>query len=451
MKKYLMTGVAALAFAATFTSCSKTEDLYNANAEVENQKKVYSDAFVAKFGKIASSQSWGFNKARTRTRGCDTDANMWAGKAEYEGIVIPKPINQGGNPNEAAEVIAEFSKVRTTKSNVTLPFTDFFIQQVYKGEAKYPTWADQSGNITQNAGGSTYMNELSCGLNHDHTKNFNGGTFSGGGKVNVWTGALNSSDMNDKVYQQDQMELMINSSTACFSFKNSWGDGEKDKWYDDNYYVLEWKGSYYVGFDYQSQYPDASERGSGYLYGDKFIDRDYIYNDWIVKITPAYPQNDPDKVVKETGRIICEDLGTADDFDFNDIVFDATIYTDGTCDITILAAGGRLDVTVAGEDIHAHTGKMTTKCNYSFSTSGYDKLIDIPIVVSTTNSAGEVVSYELAANAGAAPQKICVPKSYKWCTERTSILEAHPQFKEWVNENDIDTWATNYVVGKVIE
>lgn len=447
MKKYLMTGVAALAFAATFTSCSKSDSLYNANAEVENQQKVYSDAFVAKFGKIAPGQTWGFSKARTR--GCDTDKGLWAGKADYEGIVIPKPINKGGNPNEAAEVIALLSQKRETKSNVNLPFTDFFVQQVYKGTATYDTWPDQNGTKQTGKGGSNHMDQLACGHNHDHIKNFNGGDYMGGQFQNVWTGALNSSDMNDKVYQQDQMELMVGSTTECFAFHNSYGDNQH--WYDDNYYVLEYQGAYYVGFDYQSDGAEDTKAGQGYLKGDKFIDRDYIYNDWIVKITPAYPQNNPEKVVKETGRIICEDLGTADDFDFNDIVFDATIYTDNTCDITILAAGGRLDVTVAGEDIHAHTGKMTTKCEYSFSTSGYEHLINIPIVVSTTNTAGEVVSYELAANAGAAPQKICVPKSYKWCTERTNIEDAHPQFKQWVNSNDIETWATNYVVGKVVE
>ena len=38
MKKYLMTGVAALAFAATFTSCSKAGDLYDEN-KVNEQKE----------------------------------------------------------------------------------------------------------------------------------------------------------------------------------------------------------------------------------------------------------------------------------------------------------------------------------------------------------------------------------------------------------------------------
>ena len=451
MKKYLMKGLAAIALAAATASCSKNEDLYNSNAEIDQQKQAYSDAFKAKYGTIASNQTWGFDKVRTRTRAADTDAKLWAGKSEYEGIVIPKPINQGGNPNEAAEVIAEFSKVRREPSPINLNFTDFFVQQVYKGVASYSSWKKQDGTVQTGIVGSNQMDQLACGPNHDHIRNFNYGDYSGGKYDQVWTGALSGPNLNtDKVYQDDQMMLMVGSSTSQFSFHNSWS--EPQHWYDHNYYILEWKGSYYVGFDFESESSETQQVGKGYLKGDKFVDRDYIFNDWIVKITPAYPVNEPDKVVKETGRIICEDLGTVDDFDFNDIVFDATIYTDGTCDITILSAGGTLDVTVAGEDIHSHTGTMNTNCNYALPTkTGYARLIDIPIVVSKKNNAGEVVSYELAATAGAAPQKICVPKSYKWCVERTNIEEAHPQFTNWVNKNDIDTWATNYVVGKVIE
>jgi hypothetical protein len=67
MKKYLMTGVAALAFAATFTSCSKT-DLYDEGAvkEAETQKQTeqilasYNQAFLKTFGQPAADQDWGF-------------------------------------------------------------------------------------------------------------------------------------------------------------------------------------------------------------------------------------------------------------------------------------------------------------------------------------------------------------------------------------------------------
>ena len=68
MKKYLMTGVAALAFAATFTSCSKAGDLYDEGAakEAETQKQTeqilasYNQAFLKTFGQPAADQDWGF-------------------------------------------------------------------------------------------------------------------------------------------------------------------------------------------------------------------------------------------------------------------------------------------------------------------------------------------------------------------------------------------------------
>ena len=39
MKKYLMTGMAAIAFCAAFTSCSMGEDLYDQGA-IEQQKEL---------------------------------------------------------------------------------------------------------------------------------------------------------------------------------------------------------------------------------------------------------------------------------------------------------------------------------------------------------------------------------------------------------------------------
>jgi hypothetical protein len=76
MKKYLMTGVAALAFAATFTSCSKAGDLYDEGAakEAETQKQTeqilasYNQAFLKTFGQPAADQDWGFGTvASTRS------------------------------------------------------------------------------------------------------------------------------------------------------------------------------------------------------------------------------------------------------------------------------------------------------------------------------------------------------------------------------------------------
>ena len=60
------------------------------------------------------------------------------------------------------------------------------------------------------------------------------------------------------------------------------------------------------------------------------------------------------------------------------------------------------------------------------------KYVDIPIVVTKTDVAGNVTSYELTAEMGKAPQKICVPITFKWCKEYKNIKDAYPGFKDWV-------------------
>ena len=69
-----MTGVAALAICAAFTSCSKSEELYDAGQITKNEaaqiEENYNRAFIATFGQPAANQDWGFgssSRAFTRT------------------------------------------------------------------------------------------------------------------------------------------------------------------------------------------------------------------------------------------------------------------------------------------------------------------------------------------------------------------------------------------------
>lgn len=607
MKKYLMTGVAALAFAATFTSCS-SHDGFEYNAEQENidAAQAYQKAFKERFGTIAPGHTWGFESAKAGTRGNVTN------RVAETSTGINANANQWADPDEkfggwsVPAALTDRQKLRVYRYFQTHPnlgyedpeWPNFFVQQCYTGGTA------QYGVSTENvkaANGSTYgsseMNELSVGKNHQHINNFNGGGYGVENGENKGATGVDVLDNGEKVggkTHKDQIMLMVNiDDTSCFGYKESgasvqrddkmalvsaaeidrWaanegkdlkidlGDPVVDDWnrsflgFDHALYTKEeayvkdwqtgktvyatydqapgqpmyaWDGNSVFPIKENGQYLDAYKAMSvGWLdtnanfyieagkvslsqtvnldggkisdqtwdniknyvvldnayYNDAnpkvkvlnlkrineliadgylpinnkslqewvlFGDGDGYYTDWIVTLTEAIKPTK--KTVAEEGRIICEDLGTSDDFDFNDIVFDATIYTDGTCDITILAAGGTLDITVAGEDIHSHTGKMTTKCNYALPTkTGYSHLIDIPIVVTTTNSAGEITSYELHCKAGAAPQKICVPKTYKWCTERTHIDDAYPEFKEWVKANNGMNWTNNPVAGKVVE
>ena len=70
MKKYLMSGIAAVAVCAAFTSCSKSNDLYDQGTnnqpkqQTAEQKVIdsYQKAFENAFGKPAASQDWGLAK-----------------------------------------------------------------------------------------------------------------------------------------------------------------------------------------------------------------------------------------------------------------------------------------------------------------------------------------------------------------------------------------------------
>ncbi|SEM87247.1 hypothetical protein SAMN04487902_104178 [Prevotella sp. ne3005] len=90
MKKYLMIGVAALAFAVTLTSCSKAGDLYD-ESRVEQQKEAtvnekYAAAFEKAFGKVGPNVDWGFSSKSSSTRSFTRAVGTYA---QYKGNMQP--------------------------------------------------------------------------------------------------------------------------------------------------------------------------------------------------------------------------------------------------------------------------------------------------------------------------------------------------------------------------
>ena len=77
MKKYLMGGIAAVAICAAFTSCSKSNELFDQNAAqqqkqqavIEKKNADFTQSFTNRYGTIDSNNDWGFGnigKAATR-------------------------------------------------------------------------------------------------------------------------------------------------------------------------------------------------------------------------------------------------------------------------------------------------------------------------------------------------------------------------------------------------
>ena len=69
MKKYLMTGIAALTLAGIFTSCSHDMDNYTKGDTTETIKENYENAFIATFGQPAANQTWGFGTTTSTVTG----------------------------------------------------------------------------------------------------------------------------------------------------------------------------------------------------------------------------------------------------------------------------------------------------------------------------------------------------------------------------------------------
>lgn len=447
MKKIIF-GLFAL---LTLVSCSHDNiDSYNAEQMKEAKEANFKTDFNTTFGVSPAdyaNHQWGMNiiplvdVTRTNTRNAYPNGNLW----EDEGYNVPADITNA----ERAAVLAVFNQ-KGKASYVSLVDWDcFFVQQVYKGVASYV--AGNGGNVI----GSDHMDWLCTETNKkvevvswwpyeekviivdlypDHIFDFNNS---------------NSNDYGGRM-------LMLNSNTNRFGYHNS-----EDSQVHYYFRMEEINGSYYVGFDFSGEGQNPNQQ----------IARDYIYNDWIVKIVPgkgATPPNPPTPDVDRV-RVMCEDLGTqTSDFDYNDVVFDIKFIKNGsvyTADILLQAAGGTLPLTIGNYEVHnlfananpslsistntminthATTGdhvdglspvQFTVELRGRDYTTAWDAINDLPVVVLCNN-----IPLQLTVNPGNPAEMIAVPSTTEWPKERVSIRYRYPSFVDWVRDSTITWW-----------
>ena len=220
-----MTGVAAIAICAAFTSCSKSgDDLYNPEQIQQNEiaqvYENYNRAFIQTFGQPAANQDWGFGKrAGTRANSGETypqteayhnmNHNEWADPdKEFGGYTVPDPLTE----EQKAVVAAYFQNVPNLTYNDP-HLRHFFIQQVYKGGN---TKVNNTTEGITAANGSKYdsgnMNLLSVGQANIHINDFNAGSCS---ESNV----LDNGQHVGGTSHTDQITLMVNiDDTSCFGY-----------------------------------------------------------------------------------------------------------------------------------------------------------------------------------------------------------------------------------------
>ena len=237
MKKYLMIGFAALAFAG----CANHD--FEPMTQQEIVKAEYDAKFVADFGQPASNHTWGFGSTtRAFTRGVFANGNEWAAN-DKEGCMyrVPPKLNA-----DQTAVVIKYFQTHKDLGYENPKWTNYFIQQVYKGGdaplAGYSPEQYEAANGTDNIVGSDKMNHLAAidpdmedpvtGEKPfvDHNNNFNHGDcgegypdvldFEGTLTTVVATYSANSG-MDHR--HSDKINLMTNSTTKSFGYFNSDG------------------------------------------------------------------------------------------------------------------------------------------------------------------------------------------------------------------------------------
>lgn len=210
-------------------------------------------------------------------------------------------------------------------------------------------------------------------------------------------------------------------------------------------------------------------------------------NDFMLILDPSPLVVDEDA---ESWTIACEDLGSTDDYDFNDVVFSVT-HVAGSTEATVqpLAAGGTLETYITWADprdpsqekkrvnkeIHEWIGLngQTAPDGFAYpmlntqgeGTAGepYTITVDpdfhIGITPDADNMGGfavEVVTKEGKLRnvdnpgLGEAPQMICVTGNWKWPYEKMNIKEAYPEFGPWGENYQHNEWYNYPAAGKTL-
>lgn len=434
MKKSLISGVAALALGFAIVGCSSHDD-YNFE---QSKQADYAKAFEKEFGKVASNQNWGFTD-QGATRSANVNRNEW-GTGNGNGGHVAVPANV--TPDERTLVFNYFNKKREGAINENnVLWTDFFITEVWKGEDVYK---DGFGNDVK---GSDKMNHLQV-LKGEGSINANGELVGGN-----WEHA---NDFNNGNHYSEYNTIkghtyMENSGTLDFAYHNA-----TDSKYHNEYIIIpgaeidpSLAGYYYVGFDFYATHPEGQEANK-----NMDVQRDWVFTDWIVRISPAE--------FLGSQRIFVEDIITSadlsnvqsSDWDFNDAVFDAYInynkdWKDGNyAIITLRAAGGTLPLTIAGKEVHELFGVSQQTMVNTGAAGGAEKapvqfrLTKDEIVSANANDIKVVVTdakgqkIELTAKVGQATQKVAAPveNHVKWLKERNHIKNGYPTFEQYVGD-----------------
>ena len=270
------------------------------------------------------------------TRSHHVNRNEW----EDNGFIVPNNITD----DERDAVIAAFSIPHYGAVNeVTIPWEAIWVQQVYRSGVEYT--ASDGGKVI----GSDQMNHLQLYNQNVAVNETMGGRYE---HVNDFNTASHHSSWQDIIgltlmYNIDPTNVVTEDITNVYGQPKTWVKqwayhNTEDSRYHYDYIYKMVGGNLYIGFDF---YAHNTEIQPGNYNMD--VERDWVFNDWILKVAPAVGKDVPQESIPEANPVAwvlaCEDLGSTDDVDYNDVVVKVEhVAGEEKAYVTPLAAGGTL-------------------------------------------------------------------------------------------------------------
>lgn len=442
-----------------------------------------------------------YEKDGARYQKTEEEINTWSAnqgslnEGSYQ-IAQLEPI--GDVTDEEIQYVSWWFRTHPRPQSVVPPFTEFFMQDVSQdndrnsypdGTWKYPDYYNMdyfsvktSDNYWEhinnfNEGKANPISEdapADANALHNDTQKFANRT------MKYWSSAGPYERGVEDVINRDG-----SAYTTSFSYHNS--DDSKDY---ENYVLvhLSFDGprtglhydGYYLAFDYE-MHKDPGTVNPGEITD---IPRDGYYSNWIVKLSPADPEWKKDDHIWH--RVMCEDLGSTDDYDFNDLVYD--VYFTGTstsgytAHIKVQASGGFLPIYVGtyDEDITRESHQILQNGNAKMSGGHYEP---VNVAIGVTTDPADEITFEMKDKSGnwydatkgtnpdyipilvtskdgqrkeaslgrstfvllhtsesLVPQKICIDGNLidatkvRWMKERQQIEGSYKRFDKWVSD-----------------
>ncbi len=442
---------------AAFTSCTKGEDLFDSGAYEANQRSEYATNFEKKYGTIKPDQSWDFATMTPISYLPSTSAGTRAGGTRAGAALQTTSTMSVGK--DVVDWMHDNMKAGTNNSQLGSPFisktnqTSFTIVPFYQGKASYfwelwmnvggediHIWTKNQNVVYKTSANGDWQtvddNGIPANAIQIQAPSY---TFEADPNQNmyfylkVWTGGKDAHDSgatHTRISSLDKMMLALD-------------DLEKSV---NSITVPQGDELTVIGCE------DKSTNGSDNDFEDLVF---LMYGPPVIHIE--------EKEIRETKRYMMEDLGTTDDFDFNDVVIDLSIvyrkkltFNEANMLINeeeisgsrhqeaiVRAAGGTINFTVkigtntittwTKVPTYAATDMVNTgwgaPINYNAELAKFNIINDdwdpaannIVVEVEDKGATGGVKTITFPKQ-GTAPMMIAVdPDQYLWMSERTSV------------------------------